>query len=541
MGNRPFSKKFKLRRSVVVTLGRGIVCGLLMLCTSACTLAQEDGGSSPPATASDQFQQKINDLFGVISSKIAPVLFFDISFGAVPDGFPLIVFVLMGGGIFFTLRFGFINVRLFRHSLDVIRGRYDRPEDHGEISHFQALTSALSATVGLGNIAMVAVAIAQGGPGAVFWMWTIAFFGMTSKFTSCSLAQIYRKIDTEGQRGEHVLGGPMVYLEHGIRQCYPRIGWLGKLLAVLFATFAIGGAIGGGNMFQANQTFEIVSNTFMKGDRSYGWLVGLVLAGLVGVVIIGGIKRIGEVTSKLVPAMCVFYCTVCLIIVLGHIHKVPAMFAEIIVGAFNTEAAGWGGLAAVFVVGAKRAAFSNEAGLGSAAIAHSAAKTNEPVREGVVAMIGPFIDTIVVCTMTSLTILVTRSHVGVEGGGVDVGITITANAFKSLADWLAYLLCIAVFIFAYSTMISWCYYGERAVEYLFGRAGIFPFRLVFLLFVVLGPIVKLGNLIDFTDLLILSMAYPNIVGAILLSPKLAEMTKDYLRRLKSGEMKPVDR
>lgn len=505
---------------------------------------------------------------------------------------PLIILFLLGGGIFFTLRYGFINIRLFTHSVAVIRGKYDNPDDHGEISHFQALTSALSATVGLGNIAGVAIAISMGGAGAVFWMWVVAFFGMSSKFSSCTLAQVYRRISPESKdhgsadadhpaegRNVHVLGGPMVYLTEGMKDVFGKaIGApIGRTLAILFAFFAICGSLGGGNMFQGNQTFalfgDIVFQQSIDGEdaliervengdaaaakelrtkraaatkdkeankKKYAWVGGLVLMILVGIVIVGGIKRIGEVTSKLVPAMCLFYVGVCAVIVFANPGEIPAMIGSIFAGAFSNEAIGWGGLMGVLVIGVQRGAFSNEAGLGSAAIAHSAAKTKEPVREGVVAMIGPFIDTIVVCTMTALAILITESHTAaVSEGFANKGVGITAAAFSQLAPQLSYLLSIAVFIFAYSTMISWSYYGERASEYLFGHAGIWPFRIVFLLFVFMGPMVSLGNVIDFTDLLILSMAYPNILGMIFLSKKVAGLAKDYAGRLKSGEMKPV--
>jgi AGCS family alanine or glycine:cation symporter len=505
---------------------------------------------------------------------------------------PLIIVFLLLGGVFFTFRYGFINIRLFTHSLRVIRGKYDDPDDHGEISHFQALTSALSATVGLGNIAGVAIAISQGGPGAVFWMWIVAFFGMSSKFSSCTLAQVYRRITTESKdhgtaddahgalpgKPQHVLGGPMVYLADGMKEVFGKVFGtaFGKVLAVSFAFFAIMGSLGGGNMFQGNQTFAIVSDVMFEqqienedalldrvemGDAaaatelkqaridaakhkaemkdSYAWVGGLTMAVLVGFVIVGGIKRIGEVTCRLVPAMCVFYVGVCLIIVLTNFEKVPDLLGSIFAGAFSTEAISWGGIMGVLVIGVKRGAFSNEAGLGSAAIAHSAAKTAEPVREGVVAMIGPFIDTIIVCTMTALAILITGAHTsGDVSGFSNEGVGITAAAFSSLAPWLTLMLMLAVFIFAYSTMISWSYYGERASEYLFGHWGIWPFRAVFLLFVFLGPMVSLNNVIDFTDLLILSMAYPNILGMIFLSGKVAKLAKNYSRRLSTGEMKP---
>ncbi len=510
-------------------------------------------------------EEKLDQAFKKVNESIAPILFVDISGGSfkktktdeeghavvgedgqpVTEGVsvPLIIVLLLAGAVFFTLRFGFINFRLFFHSFAVIRGKYDNPDDHGEITHFQALTSALSATVGLGNIAGVAIAISQGGAGAVFWMWVVAVFGMCSKFSSCTLAQVYRRVEPEGKRAEHILGGPMVYLDRGMRDMLGNvIGWpLGKLLAISFAFFAIMGALGGGNMFQSNQTAEIVSWVLLDGDKSYAWVVGVTMAFLVGLVIVGGIKRIGEVTCRIVPAMCVFYCLVCVLILLTNYQAVPALIKSIFVEALDLKAAGWGGLMAVFVIGLKRGAFSNEAGLGSAAIAHSAAKTDEPVREGIVAMIGPFIDTIVVCTMTALTILITQGQFEESALGQTEGWTrgaaMTAEAFGTLHGFMPILLCFAVFVFAYSTMISWSYYGERASEYLFGKAGIWPFRIVFLMFIVIGPVVSLTNVLDFTDLLILSMAYPNIIGMVILSPKVAKLTKDYVRRLKSGEMK----
>lgn len=506
----------------------------------------QDAEAAPAEIApAASFQETVNGWFGGINKAITPVLFFDVSFGSVPEGVPLIVVFLLLGGVFFTFRFGFINFRLFGHSFAVLRGKYDNPNDHGEVTHFQALTAALSATVGLGNIAGVALAISLGGPGAVFWMWFVAVFGMSAKFSSCTLAQAYRKIEPEGGKvsREHVLGGPMLYLSEGMKEMLGK-GFgtpFGKVLAIMFAFFAIGGALGGGNMFQANQTAEIVAFVALDGDKSYGWLVGVVMAVLVGLVMVGGIRRIGEVTSKIVPAMCVFYCLVCLVILISNANAVPGLFADIFKAAFNVEAAGWGGFMGILVIGVKRGAFSNEAGLGSAAIAHSAAKTDEPVREGTVAMLGPFIDTIVVCTMTALTILVTQGQVdeaNLEGSAGWVrGAAMTAEAFGTLHGFLPFMLCIAVFVFAYSTMISWGYYGERAVEYLFGKAGIWPYRVVFLSFVVMGPMLTIGNVLDFTDLLILSMAYPNVIGMVILSPKVARMAKDYVRRLKSGEMK----
>ena len=289
-----------------------------------------------------------------------------------PLRLPFILIVMLAGSLFFSFRYGFVNVKLFRHAIDVVRGRYDSPEDKGEITHFQALTSALSATVGLGNIAGVAIAISLGGPGAVFWLWVVGFFGMSMKFSSCTLAQIYRKVHRDGS----VLGGPMVYLEKGFKEQIPQFAFIGKVFAVVFAAFTIVASLGGGNMFQANQMYEVLSYQ-APFFASQPWIVGPVLAALVGVVIIGGIKRIGEVTSKLVPFMCVFYCLSCLAIMIGQYSEIPAVFYSIFSQAFDPDSIWAGGFVGVLIQGVKRASFSNEAGLGSAAIAHAAAKNRQ--------------------------------------------------------------------------------------------------------------------------------------------------------------------
>ncbi|MDE0735356.1 MAG: alanine/glycine:cation symporter family protein [Pirellulaceae bacterium] len=498
----------------------------------------EQSVAQPEKTADKTFQGKLNAVLEAIVGFMGGILFYEVPLLIGDHTAALVLLVLIFGGIFFTIRFGFINIRLFTHSINVLRGKYDKPEDEGEITHFQALTSALSATVGLGNIGGVAIAIALGGPGAVFWMWCIAFFGMSAKFTSCSFAQLYRRVKPDGT----VLGGPMVYLDEGIKEHYPSLAWLGKTFGVAFAIFTIGASFGGGNMFQGNQTFKILSGSFNI-PQDYAWIVGVIMAALVGVVIIGGIKRIGEVTSKIVPLMCVFYCTCCLIIILTNASAVPAMITSIFVSAFRPDAMFSGGMIGVLLMGARRAAFSNEAGLGSAAIAHAAARTEEPIREGVVAMIGPFIDTIIVCTMTALTILITKSHIDIETGkpfiealAKEKDVALTAAAFATLGSWVPYLLCIAVCVFAYSTMISWSYYGERSAEFLLGERGILPYRVLFVLFVILGPIVSLKTVIDFSDMMLFSMAFPNIIGLILLSGSLRKKAKDYVARLKSGEI-----
>ena len=472
--------------------------------------------------------ERIDAVFASIVDVMASVLFFPIG------PFPAIIIILVSGGIFFTFFYGFINLRLFGHAIDCVRGKFDNPDDEGEISHFKALTSALSATVGLGNIAGVAVAISVGGPGAIFWMWLVAFFGMTSKFSSCTLAQIYRRIDDRGR----VLGGPMVYLDDGIKSHIPSLAILGKIFGILFALLCIGGSLGAGNLFQGKMTYAI-SARVIPGLAGPGaaYIFGIVLAILVGLVIIGGIRRIGTVTSKLVPGMCIFYCLVCLIIILSNYTKVLPLLGSIFTEAFNQNSA-FGGLIGALLQGMKRAAFSNEAGLGSAAIAHAAAKTKEPVREGLVAMLGPFIDTIVVCTMTALAILITGVHeTSGDVAGTLGGAMLTAEAFGSVHHLFEVLLVPAVAVFAFSTMISWSYYGERCAEYLCGTAGILPYRILFTIAVALGPILPFVAILDFSDMLLFGMAGPNIIGSIILAPVVLPLLKSYIKRYKAGEMK----
>ncbi|MAE59273.1 MAG: alanine glycine permease [Halobacteriovorax sp.] len=480
--------------------------------------------SSFSAMAQTDFQGQVNHIFGAINGTYAKFLFWPIPVIQLP----LILFIMVSGGIFFTFRYGFINITLFKHAIDVIRGKYDNPDDEGEISHFQALTSALSATVGLGNIGGVAIAIGVGGPGAIFWIWLVAFFGMCMKFSSCTFAQLYRIKDSRGE----MLGGPMVYLSQGLAEKgFPKIG---KFFGGYFALMTILASFGGGNLYQANQTYEIIKAQFPAANP---WVVGVTLAFLAGVVLVGGIKRIADVTSKLVPAMCGFFVFTCLAIVISNISMVPEMFLSIFKEAYSPDAA-FGGFLAVMIQGVRRASFSNEAGLGSAAIAHSAAKTDEPVREGVVAMIGPVIDTHIVCTMTALAILITGAHLDPSLAGK--GVQITSKAFASLGSFMPYLLLIAVCIFAYSTVISWSYYGERAVEYLFGKKlghnAIRIYRLVYVFVIILGPVLSLGHVIEFADLMLLSMAFPNILGMIYMSSKVKGHVVDYVKRYKSGNM-----
>ena len=464
--------------------------------------------------------------FGNIVELLAFFLFADLG-----TGMPLIVAILLSGGIFYSFFFGWISLRGIKHSIDVIRGRYDNPDDPGEISHFQALTSALSATVGLGNIAGVAIAVSLGGPGAIFWMVATAFFGMSSKLASCTLAVMYRKIHPDG----HISGGPMYYLENGLES--KGLKEFGRTLAVLFALLTVGGSLGGGNMFQANQTLEILG-TVSPWFKTYNWVVGIALALLVSIVILGGIRRIGQVTSRIVPIMCLLYVMTSTLIILSRIADVPAMIGTIIGQAFTPEAV-YGGFLGVLITGIKRAAFSNEAGLGSAAFAHSAARTNEPAREGMVAMIGPFIDTIVICLMTGLVCMITGVYADPKfqaQQGFAVGVSMTAAAFDSFIPGARYVLAIAVLLFAYSTMISWSYYGERAWEYLFGARVTTVYRVIFVGFVFIGSVTTLDNVLDFSDMMILGMAFPNIIGGIILSPQIKACLQDYWGRLQRGEM-----
>ena len=463
----------------------------------------------------------LNELLGETVGLIFAFLFAD--FGT---GFPLIIAVLVSGGVYYTFFFGWLSIRGFTHAIDIIRGRYDNPDDPGEISHFQALTSALSATVGLGNIGGVAIAVGTGGPGAVFWMVLTALFGMSSKLASCTLAVMYRNVREDG----HVSGGPMYYLEHGLARKGLRP--LGRTLAVVYALLVIGGSLGGGNMFQANQTIEVLS-TVSPAVNSLSWLIGLVLAASVAVVIIGGIRRIGSVTSRLVPTMCLLYVITSLLIIFSHATEIPALLARIVSEAL-TPSAVYGGFLGVLIMGVRRAAFSNEAGLGSAAFAHAAAKTDEPAREGIVAMIGPFIDTIIICLMTALVCMITGVFEDPELK--DKGVAMTAAAFDSFIPGARYVLAVAVVLFAYSTMISWSYYGERAWEYLFGDGSTIVYRVIFVCFVFIGAVTALKNVLDFSDAMILGMAFPNIIGGVLLSPQIKEVLNEYWARYRSGKM-----
>jgi len=467
----------------------------------------------------------------VVVLPIQSLIFFDLAFWDDASGdaiqLPIVVVWLVLGALFFTLRFQFVNVRGFRHGLDCVRGRYSAPGDHGEISHFQALSAALSATVGLGNIAGVAFAIGIGGPGAVFWMIVGGVLGMSSKFAECTLGQRHRWIDEE----DHVSGGPMIYLREGLAELgRPR---LGRSLSVVFAVMCIGASFAGGNMFQANQSFALVQQEIPLLATTFGRVgFGLALVAFVGLVIIGGIRRIGEVTAVLVPLMCVLYMGCGLAILVFHAAAVPDALGLILRQAFSLEA-GLGGLVGTLVQGFRRAAFSNEAGVGSAAIAHSAARTEEPVREGLVALLEPFIDTLVVCTTTALVIVVTGAWNEPEAG---MGITMTAWAFATVFPWFPKLLTVVAVLFAFSTMISWSYYGEQAWQSLFGRERLLVYQAIFLTFTFAGVVFQDARVVrNFGDLMILGMAFPNIAGVVLLAGVVKADLDRYLERLRAGE------
>jgi len=455
---------------------------------------------------------------------LASVLFYDLAFFSNDITLPFIVVWLIGGAAYLTFKMGFINIRAFKHAIDITRGKYDNHNDPGEISHFHALSSALSGTVGLGNIAGVAIAIALGGPGAVLWMIVAGFLGMTSKMVECSLAVKYRYISQDGQ----VLGGPMRYISSGFSEKgHPRAG---KAIATLFGIMCIGGSLGGGNMFQANQAYAAVAGAFPS-LQGHAWVFGLVMAFGVGVVIIGGIKRIGVAAGVIVPLMCLLYLMTGVWILIDHSDILPSAFMAIWQGAFSPEA-GYGGVIGVIITGFKRSAFSNEAGMGSSAIAHSAAATNEPVREGIVALLEPFIDTIIVCTMSGLIMVVSGAYRESSANGV----LMMAHAFSQTASWLPMILAIVVLMFAYSTMISWSYYGERCWSYLFKTNNTMPYKILFVMFVFLGSVFSLGPVLDFSDLMILGMGLPNIFAIVLLAPTVKHDLDNYWQRYQAGHM-----
>ncbi|MFD1063367.1 alanine/glycine:cation symporter family protein [Winogradskyella litorisediminis] len=502
--------------------------------------------------------QIIDEKFGAATGWFVEAIFYQIPFSDTVSVY-WVLFPLILGALYFTIYFNFINFKGFFTSVNIVRGKYDdldKPEDEdlsvagdstpggdaietikienheGEVSHFQALTAALSATVGLGNIAGVAIAVSIGGAGATFWMIIAGFLGMASKFVECTLGVKYRDIEADGT----VYGGPMYYLTKGLKS--KGMGGLGKVLAVLFAIFVIGGSFGGGNMFQVNQAFQLVEN-ITGGEQSflhgYGWAFGLVMAVLVGIVIIGGIKKIAKVTDKIVPFMVAIYVAASLFVIFAKYDMIGSAFAAIWNGAFSPEGIA-GGAVGVLIQGFRRAAFSNEAGIGSASIAHSAVKTKYAASEGMVALLEPFIDTVVVCTMTALVLIITGFVDPLNPPANDAqAILLTSSAFESSISWFPYVLTVAVVLFAFSSMISWSYYGFQGWSYLFGRSKKteYTYKVIFCIFVVIGAAASLGSVIGFSDAMVFAMMVPNMVGLILLAPKVKEELKKYMDAIKA--------
>ncbi|MCI4009939.1 alanine/glycine:cation symporter family protein [Brevibacterium sp. ZH18] len=481
----------------------------------------------------------INSWFDPIATFFSNIIFFPITLG--PISFPFVVLWLVAAALIFSVYFGFVQFRGFKLSLDVVRGKFSSKDDPGEITHFQALASALSGTVGLGNIAGVGVAVALGGPGATFWMIIAGLLGMCTKFVECTLGVKYREIDENGV----VYGGPFKYLPIAFRRFSKPVA---SILTGIFAvSILIFGVVGGG-MFQANQTFAQVrtatggSDGFLAGPWA-SLIFGLIFAGLVALVILGGIRSIAHVTDKLVPAMAIFYVVSCLLVLGINFSQIPAAIGEIFAGAFNPQGIA-GGVVGVMIIGFQRSAFSNEAGIGSAAIAHSAVKTRRPISEGFVALLEPFVDTVIVCTMTALTIIVANQPSYREdlGAGEIGGVALASDAFATVASWYPVLLAIAVALFAFSTLITWAYYGERAWSYLFGRSkGMATvFRSLVCIFVVIGCIASFSKVVEFADAALFLCAFINILGLYLLMPVVKKEMKKYFADRKAGTLTDPD-
>lgn len=505
-----------------------IFLSLILVFSSFISFSQEKG-----------IDQKIDEAFAPISDFFSSVVFFQVM------GYPFVILLLVGSALFFTIYFGFPNIKYFLTAINVVRGKYDdhdkndeKTED-GEVSHFQALATAVSGTVGNGNIAGVALAIALGGPGATFWMVVCGLLGMSTKFVECTLGVQYRDVDENGV----VYGGPMYYLSRGLKE--KGFETLGKITAVIFAVCCIGGSFGGGNAAQANQATVVVKQLLGFESTSAGAIIGLVMAILVGIIIIGGIKRIASVTEKIVPFMAVLYLFACMYILLINYSLIDDAINLIITEAFNPTAMGVGGVIGVLMVGFKRAAFSNEAGAGSASIAHSAVKTKYSASEGLVALLEPFIDTVVICTMTALVIIIFNFGGYFEYGGDGLGTVmiegvpfegagITSQAFAQYIPFSDVFLTIAVVLFAISTMISWSYYGLQSWKYLFGRgkAADLTYKLLFCSFCVLGAAASMNSIWAFSDAMIFAMVFPNMVGLYFLFPVVKVQLEKYLKAIK---------
>lgn len=525
------------------------------------------GATSPPPAADavlagaggvlGDIETAINDTFDPISETVGGLVFgtfSELTGFEIPiiGDMPWIVAWLVLAGLIFTVYFGFVQFRSFGLALKIVRGRYTRDDEPGEITHFQALSSAVSGTVGLGNIAGVGVAMTIGGAGATFWMILAGLLGMCTKFVECTLGVKYREVHADGT----VSGGPMHYLRKGVAERFPG-GFgaaLGTTLAVLASVFLLFFGIAGGNMFQANQTFAQLQGVTGGAEGPLGgdgaaFIFGVVLAVVVGSVIFGGIKSIGRVTSRLVPSMAIIYVAACLVVIGVNIDQVPAAFGAIFTGAFTSDSVA-GGVIGALIVGFQRAAFSNEAGLGSAPIAHSAVKTKEPVTEGYVALLEPFIDTVVICTMTALTIIIASSAFWSEAqanflatGERENGVLVTSSAFETVIPWFPIVLTLAVALFAISTMITWGYYGQKAWTFLFGKSELTEriYQAVFCFFIIVGSVLTLSSVLDFADAVLFLLALFNILGLYILAPVVKREVRAYREKLRTGEITEVDK
>lgn len=482
-------------------------------------------GVSEAVAATLTIDQQIDAFIKPMSEKAIGFMFYPVEI--MGQDVPLIIIWLMSIGVFTSFYYGFIGIRFLPLALQLLCGKYQSKDREGQISNWQALSTSLSGTVGLGNIAGVAVAVSTGGPGATVWMILMGLLGMSTKFTECGLGVKYRQIAADGE----VSGGPMYYISQGLANR----NWpvLGKILAVFFAFCCIGGAIGGGNMFQANQTYQMFQR--IAGDGNFfadkAWLFGVVLAILTAVVIIGGIKSIANVSSRIFPAMAGLYLVMCMIVIVGNIDALPGALASILDGAVSPEAVG-GGILGALIAGVRRAVFSNESGIGSAAITHAAVKSDSHVTQGLIAMLNPFIDTVVICTMTALVIAVT----GVYNGGEGVeGVALTARAFETVGGWTIYWLGFTVFLFAFSTIIAWYYLGEKGFTYLAGRSKgkVMAFKLFYCSFIVIGAAANLTHLIDLTDALFFAMAIPNVAVLYVMAPEMKKDLRQYLEDIKT--------
>ena len=541
------------------TLRAGVLVVLLAASWSPQPVAAQPAEAAGAAVRPANLSEQINAVFKPVVEQMKRVLFWDpFAAAGIYDPvlrdavgrplldrngkqrlapIPFVVVWLVVAAVFFSVRMHLVNFRGFALAVRLILGRFNDPQAGGEVTHFQALATALSATVGLGNIAGVAIAVSVGGPGATFWMIVAGLLGMATKFTECTLGVKYRELDKQGV----VSGGPMYYLRDGLAR--RGLVWPGKVLGAVFAFFMVLGSLGGGNMFQANQSFSLLAAIFPVLE-GHGVYYGIALALAVAVVIIGGLRGIARVTGKIVPLMAVLYVSVSLYIIFANIHNIGTAVAEIFWGAFAAPAVK-GGVIGVMVMGFRRAAFSNEAGVGTASIAHSAAKTDHPVSEGIVALHEPFIDTVVICTMTALVLIFTGYH---QTEGL-AGAQLTAAAFGSVVSWFPYLLTLAIFLFAFSTLISFSYYGLKCFDYLagdlfervLGRRDVAAhvYRAVFLTFTVVGAASSLGAVMDFSDMIVLSLAFPNTIGLYIMASEVKADLDSYLRRIRSGEIRPT--